>query len=323
MSPALTSPVVQLPPGRQSSTHEEVTAIQRGRLMAAALEAVEDVGYARMTISQVIGRARVSRKTFYDLFEDREHCFLLMFEQALASARELAEQAYLAEPNWRDGVRSALAALLELMDESPGLAKLFVVETLAGGERVLERRTEVLDELARTIHRGRPLAKGYDPPILTAEALVGGIIAVLHTRLVRDDRKSFRSLLGPLMSVIVLPYLGTRAAAEELGAERKRRHTRRRTARRQAEDPLEGLSMRLTYRTMLVLAVIAEHPGASNRQIAEGSGIVDQGQMSKLLSRLAGLGLVENTGAGQAHGAANEWRLTARGAHLERATRRH
>jgi DNA-binding MarR family transcriptional regulator len=87
------------------------------------------------------------------------------------------------------------------------------------------------------------------------------------------------------------------------------------------KDPLEGLNMRLTYRTVRVLMVIAEHPGASNREIAEGSGIVDQGQISKLLNRLARLKLVENLGEGQEKGAANAWHLTARGAQVERATR--
>ena len=78
--------------------------------------------------------------------------------------------------------------------------------------------------------------------------------------------------------------------------------------------------MRLTYRTVRVLSVIGEQPGASNRQIAEDSGIVDQGQISKLLNRLARLKLVENLGEGQERGAANAWHLTPRGAQVERAT---
>jgi len=67
--------------------------------------------------------------------------------------------------------------------------------------------------------------------------------------------------------------------------------------------------------------VIAEQPGANNRQIAEGSGIVDQGQISKLLARLARLALVENVGDGQERGASNAWHLTPRGIQVERATR--
>ena len=79
--------------------------------------------------------------------------------------------------------------------------------------------------------------------------------------------------------------------------------------------------MRLTYRTVRVLTVIAENPGASNREIAVGSGIADQGQISKLLNRLCRLQLIENRGDGQDRGAANAWQLTARGAAVERGTR--
>jgi DNA-binding MarR family transcriptional regulator len=79
--------------------------------------------------------------------------------------------------------------------------------------------------------------------------------------------------------------------------------------------------MRLTYRTVRVLAAIGGNPGASNREIAAASGIVDQGQISKLLNRLARLELTENHGVGQEKGGANAWQLTERGEHLVRATR--
>lgn len=52
-----------------------VTEIQRARMLSAAVEAIEENGYGRLTVAQVINRAKVSRKTFYDLFLDREDCF--------------------------------------------------------------------------------------------------------------------------------------------------------------------------------------------------------------------------------------------------------
>jgi DNA-binding MarR family transcriptional regulator len=79
--------------------------------------------------------------------------------------------------------------------------------------------------------------------------------------------------------------------------------------------------MRLTYRTVRVLVVISTQPGASNREIADQSGVADQGQISKLLTRLQRLELVENRGEGQPKGAANAWHLTERGVQVERATR--
>jgi len=313
----------RLRPGPGGPPRGQVTEVQRSRMLAAAVAAVNDVGYARMTVAEVIGRARVSRKTFYDVFADREDCFLAAFDQALDQARELAEESYRSESSWRDGIRSALARLLTAMDDEPALARLCVVEALGAGERVLERRADVLDELADVIDRGRFVSSAAsEPPDVTGEGVVGAIFAVLHTRLLEGDQQPLTDLLAPFMSMIVLPYLGARAANAELSrpALRARRngHSRAFALRK---DPLEGLNMRLTYRTVRVLMVIAEHPGASNREIAEGSGIADQGQISKLLARLARLSLVQNHGGGQEKGAPNAWHLTARGAQVERATR--
>jgi AcrR family transcriptional regulator len=313
----------RLRPGPSGLARVQVTEIQRSRMLAAAIDAVEDVGYARMTVAQVIGRARVSRKTFYDVFSDREDCFLAAFEQALSQTRELVGQAYKQQRGWREGIRSALAQLLFLMEEEPGLAKLCVVEALGAGERVLERRVAVLEELAAVIDEGRFVTNGTrEPPEVTAEGLVGAVFAVLHTRLLEGGRQPFTDLLGSLMSMIVLPYLGARAASRELSCsvlEIDSDECRR--AGLTSRDPLDGLNMRLTYRTVRVLMVIAERPGASNRAIAEGSGIVDQGQISKLLTRLARLKLVENVGEGQEKGASNAWHLTSRGMQVERAAR--
>jgi AcrR family transcriptional regulator len=315
-------PGCQLRPGRKAQGRNAVGAIQRNRMIAAAVQAVEELGYAEITVSHVISRARVSRKTFYDVFTDREDCILATLDQLVAETRPAVEEAYASQSSWRAGVRAALALLLELMDQSPGLAKLFVVESMAGGRPMLRRRAEMVEELARAIDLGRACAAREGPPAITAQALVGGILAVLHTRLVRDDPESFGVLVGPLMSMIVLPYLGARAAAKELRAAGSHENGQPRRARGMpARDPLHGLNMRLTYRTMRVLKAIAEHPGASNREVAEGSDILDQGQISKLLSRLARLELIENSGAGQPYGAANEWHLTALGEQLERSTR--
>jgi AcrR family transcriptional regulator len=317
------APIPRLRPGPNGLPRGQVTEIQRSRMLTAAVQAVEEVGYARMTVAQVIGRAKVSRKTFYDVFVDREDCFLAAFDQAIAQARALVIESYSLESGWREGVRAGLARMLTFMDEEPGLAKLCVVEALGGGTRVLESRARVLDELAAVIDRGRSVsAATREPPEVTAEGVVGAVFAVLHTRLLEGGREPLLNLLGPLMSMIVLPYLGTRAASKELARPApKRRKSARPSARPGSRDPLEGLDMRLTYRTVRVLVVIGAQPGASNREIAEGSGIADQGQISKLLTRLQRLDLVQNRGEGQPKGAANAWHLTERGAEVERAAR--
>ncbi len=305
----------------------QVSEIQRSRMLTAAAEAVEEVGYARLTVAQVIARARVSRKTFYDLFEDREDCFLAVFDQAVEQISTLVSEAYLREDGWRDGLRAGVLAMLRFMDDEPGLARICVVEALGAGPRVLKRRTQVLAQLREVVDQGRSSVGARvahateESPDVTAEGVIGAVFAVLHSRLLARNREPFTALLGPLMSMIVLPYLGARAASSELTRKPPPLPRRRRPPRRIVKDPLEGLDMRLTYRTVRVLTFVGEHPGASNREIAEGAGIADQGQISKLLTRLERLQLVHNIGEGQIMGSSNEWYLTDRGSQVERATR--
>jgi AcrR family transcriptional regulator/DNA-binding MarR family transcriptional regulator len=316
-APRLRPPPRGLPRGR-------VTEIQRSRMLVAALEAVEEVGYARMTVARVISRAKVSRKTFYDVFADREDCFMAALEQAAAQVGKLVRDAYERESVWRDGVRAGLAELLVFLDEEPALAQLFLVEALGAGPRVLERRAELLEDLAEVVDRGRFVTNVVrEPPEVAAEGVVGAVFAVLHTRALEDGEERFTCLLGSLMNIVVLPYLGSRAASRELSrpAPEVQRDKNASSTQGHSRDPMAGLSMRLTYRTVRVLVVIGERPGASNREIAERSGVADQGQISKLLARLARLELVENTGEGQEKGGPNAWHLTPRGARVERATR--
>jgi AcrR family transcriptional regulator len=311
-------------PGKTGLGRVQVAGIQRGRLLAATVDVVREVGYARMTVARVIARARVSRKTFYDTFSDREECFLAAFEQALDHARELAVEAYDREPDWHDGIRAALRRLLVFMDEQPALAKLCVIEALGAGETVLQRRAGALEEIAAVIDRGRLVTRGggCQPPQFAAEAVTGAVFAVVHARLLEGAREPLEHLVGSLMSMIVLPYLGADVACRELSTPLDTGAIRRAPRRpREAQDPLAGLNIRLTYRTVGVLMIIAERPGASNREIADGSGIADQGQISKLLTRLERLKLVENMGDGAEKGAANAWHLTRRGALLERSAR--
>jgi AcrR family transcriptional regulator len=306
----------------QGARLAHVQELQRTRLTAALIAVVESGETPRPTVSQIISRARVSRKTFYDLFSDREDCFLAAYEETFARARAAATQAYQQQATWRDGVRAALGCLLALMDEQPGLARLCIIHSSAAGERVQLRREELMAQLADTVDLGRGASTAAsDLPRMTAEGIVGGVQAVIRRRLLRNDRGTLQELLGPLMSMIVLPYLGPQAACEERSTPSERQGAAAVRPPGRSSDPLSGLSIRLTYRTVRVLVAIGDQPHSSNREVAMHAGIADQGQVSKLLARLAGLGLIENLGQGQPKGGSNAWRLTVSGDRLERATR--
>jgi len=238
---------------------------------------------------------------------------LAAFERALALAGERASAAFEAEEGWLERVRAGLLALLEFLDEEPALAALLVVHSAQAGPEVLARRSEVLDRIAVVLDDGRAPARDYPPP-LTAQAVVSGVLGVLHGRLVKPKPGPLVKLTPPLMSFIVLPFLGVRAARGELS--RPPRATRA-AARSVAADLLEDSAQRRRRdRTLLVLRAVVDEPGLSNREVALRAGVKDEAYVSRVLARFALRGLIENTRGGRRPGA---WRLTAGAQELERA----
>lgn len=308
--------------------HEQVTEIQRARVLSAMMRVACEQGAANVTVARVVANAGVSRRTFYEVFTNCDDCLLAAFEQALARASAHVLPAYeAAGAEWRGRIRGALAALLTFFDEQPHIARLLVVEWPAAGARGLELRQRTMDALAVVVEEARVETNNrLAPSQVMAEGVVGAIAALLHARLLARERAPLIELLNPMMSIAVLPYLGPAAARGELeqpppeivvdgnggGA------LNGKTA---LEGSLGELPMRLTYRTMLVLRSIAAAPGASNRAIGQAAGIDDQGQISKLLARLHRIGVVENRADGSQRGSSNAWALTAHGERFERSLR--
>jgi AcrR family transcriptional regulator len=308
-----------------------VVEIQRARLVSAMVEIAREQGLVGATVARVSARAGVSRRTFYELFKDREDCFLSGFDEGVVKASRCVLEAYDPQSGWAERIRASLASLLSFLDVERGAGQLLVVGSLGAGPNALERRQRVLAQMIAAVDQGRKQAKaGAQPPPLTAEGVVGGALSVIHARLISSpllptargpqsgypEGDSLLGLLNPLMGMIVLPYLGSAAARKELQRLAPKPRAR---VERPGENLLRDLDMRLTYRTVRVLTSIAAEPGSSNRDISLAAGIPDQGQISKLLGRLERLGLVDNQGLGK--GAPNAWTLTAKGVQVEQAMR--
>jgi AcrR family transcriptional regulator len=314
---------------------EQVSDIQRARILAAMVEVTAERGAGNVTVAHVVSRSGVSRRTFYEHFDDREDCLLAAFDDAIERIAARVVPSYEREGRWQQRIRAGLTALLELLDDERAIGRLVIVETLGAGPPPLERRRRVLAEIIAAVDEGRSEVKrGDGPPPLAAEGVVGAVLSVVHSRMLEYPKgipkghtagrgpEPLVDLVNPLMAMVVLPYLGPVAARRELEMPTPAHNG---TGRASASNLLKGVKMRLTYRTVRVLLAIGELGGRgsypSNRRVGDAAGIADQGQISKLLARLQHLGLIENAGFGQAKGESNSWHLTLRGQEIEQAIR--
>jgi AcrR family transcriptional regulator len=179
------------------------------------LEAVGTQGYEQTTVQDAITNAGLYRQAFYDNFEDKEDCYLQAIDAGSAWIELAMRRAATGASTWRDQLRGALDGLLSFIDEQPEIGRALLVEVHAAGGRAVEKRTEAMERAAEMMDLAREESDGIAPAI-SAEAVVAGILAVLHTRLGARQAQGFTQLLPELMYLAVLPYFGAEAAAAEM-----------------------------------------------------------------------------------------------------------
>src|SRR4051794_15717647 len=97
-----TAPLVRvLPRGRHAAPREVVVESQRTRMLSAMASAVAEKGYSRTAVADVINRAGVSRKTFYEHFANKEECFLAAYDEGVGLLLAAIDEAVReAAPDW-------------------------------------------------------------------------------------------------------------------------------------------------------------------------------------------------------------------------------
>jgi AcrR family transcriptional regulator len=185
------------------------------RILQGMLRAVGTRGYERATVQDAIIAAGVYRQAFYNSFTDKEDCYLQALDAGSAWIELAMREAAAEETTWRDQLRGALSGLLRFLEEQPVMGRALLVEVHAAGPRAVERRTAALERAAAAMDLARE-ESGIAAPAISAEAVVAGILAVLHSRLSANQSDRFMQLLPELMYLAVLPYFGPDAAALEM-----------------------------------------------------------------------------------------------------------
>lgn len=214
-----------LPRGRHAAPRPVVREAQRARMLEAMVQAVAEKGYARVVVADVVERAGVSRKTFYEQFANKDECFLAAYDAGVDQLLAAIDDALVTlAPDWLAAARGAVQTYLETMAASPAFARAFLIEALGAGPAALERRDIVqgrfADQLA-AIHR-RARADIPEIPALaphTFRAAVGAVNELVTAHVLEHGAEMLPELTDAILDVhlalLVGRELATRIAATD------------------------------------------------------------------------------------------------------------
>lgn len=193
-----------------------MTESQRRRILQAMIEVVAERGYPETRVVDVIGVAGVSRKTFYELFDSKEDCFLATYDVLLGNILGDTARGFESKPggSWAERVSAGLGALLEHLADHPDEARFAIVEVLAAGPKALARRDAALRQFSGFLDAGRS-ETSVELPGITSLSLTGGINELLYSEILHGAAARLPDRLPDLMFWIALPFLGPERAAAE------------------------------------------------------------------------------------------------------------
>jgi AcrR family transcriptional regulator len=206
----------RLPRGTHGLDPSLVAASQRTRLLEAVGRAVAEKGYGAATIDDIVRGAGVSKKTFYEHFQDKLGAFLAAYEAASdqlyehvriaqdAAAGAGAPAADNADDAWLERTHAGIRAYLRWLAAEPALARVFLIEVAAAGPEALARRERLRDRYAG---RMRELQHGdSDVP----EEIFHAVVAAADDMVVRRLREGGDLMeLEPVLLRLQVSLLGS------------------------------------------------------------------------------------------------------------------
>ena len=184
------------------------------------MKIVAEKGYAATTVTDLTKEAGISRTTFYELFEDKEACFLAAYDRTVDVLVRRISAAYESEERWPDRARAGLRTLLELLAAEPAQAQLALVDIASAGPAAQRRFRAAVQRLTPFFDEGRDFAPGgRNLPANTSRMAAGAVVGLVSDELVAGRSDKLPSLLSDVLFATLVPYLGPDAAAREVGEE--------------------------------------------------------------------------------------------------------
>ena len=287
---------------------------QRDRLVAAAGELAAELGSAAIGVHHICQRAGISRRTFYELYADRDACLVDAHQEAFGRLiGHLAEAVAEAGAGWEDRAVVVVQALLGAWEADRVLAHLCLVSSIGGSVETLALRRATMAHIAGLL-ADAPAQPLHEEPMLTGA--IGGVWELALRALTDDSDSSIADLAGPAIFLVLTPFAGRRqAAARAAGRGGATAYVTRWTPAVVGDADERGLLV--TELAGQTLRYLNGHPGAANVDIARAVDVRHESQMSRHLGRLERAGMVKH----RKEGRTNAWVLTARGEEAARTLR--
>jgi AcrR family transcriptional regulator len=207
-----------LPGGHHGLSRQEVAESQRERLIAATAELFAERGYVAVPITEIVRRASVANRVFYENFKSKEEAFLASYDAIADHVSELISAAAGPIEDWPGRVAAALRAAISFFHEEPTLARFCLVAPFTSTPKIAahcrDRAAAALPYLAagRDLHPG-----GGELPASTEDSLLGGVVSQLSRSLLLSQ-EPLTALLPDLVEFVLTPYLGPDEARRRAAA---------------------------------------------------------------------------------------------------------
>jgi len=192
----------------------------RERIAITVVELIGSHGFGAAEVEAICERAQVNRSHFDRCFADLEDCFLSIHDEVGEELCERVAAAYEGATSWHDRIWAAGWAAMRFLQESPVRARFFLVAVNGAGSGAQQRRDRIMQRCADFLDGGRGEVGERGPMSrCTAEIAAGAIYGTVLTKIESGSIERGEEFLPELIYMAVMPYLGARAAEDELAVQ--------------------------------------------------------------------------------------------------------
>jgi AcrR family transcriptional regulator len=199
-------PSIKLTGGPHGIPRAVVHEVQRGRLLDALAEVIAEEGYLDTTVHKILKRAGISRRTFYEIFTDKEDCFLVAYQEAADHVIVLVQRACRLGGTPEIRIENGLRAMFEFVEREPQVARMCIVEAMAAGEKARVRRAKTMERLTGLVAEAlEPRCDSHEESLLRARVLTGGVHEMVYDSLTRGGVAGIADLAEDVVASHLAP----------------------------------------------------------------------------------------------------------------------